>query len=241
MGIAEINNKTSLIKSNVPKVYEAGQITGGGGGVDYDEAYNDGYQAGYIDGQESVPNILEHATKLNDMYNKAVFPSDFELNLNIPLVDSIRYAFIKTNIKKVILKGNNNGYAIDAYSAFQESSVKTIDLTEYNAKIDKGTMMFFSATSLQEILGELDFTECTSTASMFNYCNELVTIKVKANSIKLSISFAQSSKLSATSIQSIIDGLATVETAQTVTFHSSIVLTDEQKATISSKGWTLAQ
>jgi hypothetical protein len=51
----------------------------------------------------------------------------------------------------------------------------------------------------------------------------------------------QSSKLSATSVQSIIDGLATVETAQTLTLAKAIVLTDTQKATINAKGWTLAQ
>ena len=51
----------------------------------------------------------------------------------------------------------------------------------------------------------------------------------------------RSSKLSAESVQSIIDGLAIVGTAQTLTLHSSIVLTDEQKAQISSKNWTLVQ
>jgi hypothetical protein len=47
--------------------------------------------------------------------------------------------------------------------------------------------------------------------------------------------------LTAESIQSIIDGLATVTTAQTLTLNKAIVLTDEQKATINAKGWTLAQ
>jgi hypothetical protein len=59
--------------------------------------------------------------------------------------------------------------------------------------------------------------------------------------IACSISFAQSSSLSATALQSIINALATVTTAQTLTLHKNIALTDEQKATINSKGWTLAQ
>ena len=59
--------------------------------------------------------------------------------------------------------------------------------------------------------------------------------------IACSISFAQSSSLSATALQSIINALATVTTAQTLTLHKNIALTDEQKATIQTKGWTLAQ
>lgn len=78
-------------------------------------------------------------------------------------------------------------------------------------------------------------------ANMFLGCSSLVNVGFVAETIKESISFAQSPLLSAESIQSIIDGLAIVETAQTLTLHSSIVLTEEQKATINSKGWTLAQ
>jgi hypothetical protein len=55
------------------------------------------------------------------------------------------------------------------------------------------------------------------------------------------ISFIHSSLLSAESIQSIIDGLVTVETAQTLTLHSDVTakLTTEQFNTISSKNWEL--
>jgi len=64
---------------------------------------------------------------------------------------------------------------------------------------------------------------------------------VLPNSIKSSISIPSSPNLSVDTKQSIIDGLATVETAQTLTLNSAIVLTDEQKATIETKGWTLVQ
>jgi hypothetical protein len=55
------------------------------------------------------------------------------------------------------------------------------------------------------------------------------------------MSLAQSSKLTSESVQSIINGLATVTTAQTLTLNKAIALTDEQKATIQTKGWTLVQ
>ena len=50
--------------------------------------------------------------------------------------------------------------------------------------------------------------------------------------------------LSDETIQSIIDGLAdlTEQTTQTITFYATVgaKLTDEQKATITAKNWTLA-
>lgn len=61
--------------------------------------------------------------------------------------------------------------------------------------------------------------------------------------IASNISFAQSNLLTEASVQSIIDHLKdlTEATAQTLTFHADVgaKLTDEQKATITTKNWTL--
>lgn len=59
--------------------------------------------------------------------------------------------------------------------------------------------------------------------------------------IACSVSFAQSSLLSAESLQSIISALDYVDTACTLTLHPYIALTEAQKSTIESKGWTLVQ
>ena len=73
-------------------------------------------------------------------------------------------------------------------------------------------------------------------------CKSLVTVSFVENSIPFSLSFAQSPLLSDESIQSIINGLATVETAQTLTLHADVKakLTESQIAQITSKNWTLA-
>ena len=94
------------------------------------------------------------------------------------------------------------------------------------------------------LVNPLDFssvTNSTYTSQCFDRCNALTNVSFVEGSIKVSISFPHSSLLSAESVQSIINGLATVTTAQTLTLNSAIVLTDEQKATINAKGWTLAQ
>ena len=63
-----------------------------------------------------------------------------------------------------------------------------------------------------------------------------------ANSISLSITFAQSPDLSTDTTQSIIDGLAdlTGGTSQEVDFHANVILkiTDEQWEQIINKNWS---
>ena len=97
---------------------------------------------------------------------------------------------------------------------------------------------------LETIEEPLDCSSATNLKSMFimrNATNNLKNVRFVTETIKANIQFAHSPLLTTESVQSIIDGLATVETAQTLTLNSAITLTDEQKATINAKGWTLAQ
>lgn len=76
----------------------------------------------------------------------------------------------------------------------------------------------------------------------FNGCTNLENITFEGT-IGNNISFANSPLLTTESVQSIIDHLKdmTGQTAQTLTFHATVgaKMTDAQKATISSKNWTL--
>lgn len=93
-----------------------------------------------------------------------------------------------------------------------------------------------------EIVGELDFTSATNVSNVFQASTGLTEIRFKKNTLSLSTSLQYCGKLSADSIQSIIDGLATVETSQTLTFHADVKakLTEAQISQITSKNWTLA-
>lgn len=129
------------------------------------------------------------------------------------------------------------------------------------------------ATAIQNVMERItlnaDFSSCTNVQQMFCYMPNLKIIdgtpinlssvvyqnnfidgllsleyiRFSANSIKLSIGFRQSAKLTTESVQSIIDGLAdlTGGTTQTLTLHANVGanLTDEQKAVITAKNWTL--
>ena len=104
------------------------------------------------------------------------------------------------------------------------------------------TQAFSSCTALKKIDGVLDFSSATNVRYMFDNCNSLEEMRFEPNTLSLSISLPNSSKLTSGSIQSVIDGLATVTTAQTLTLHADVKarLTQTQLDTISGKNWNLA-
>ena len=90
----------------------------------------------------------------------------------------------------------------------------------------------------------LNLNKAANTTNMFQECYVLEEVRFVEGTIPMSISFSSSPNLSDATRQSIIDGLAdlTGGTAQTITFHKDIEakLSEEQKAQITSKNWTLA-
>ena len=100
--------------------------------------------------------------------------------------------------------------------------------------------LMFAGSGIEIIEEPLDISQVNQTLNAFA-CDNLTEIRFVSGTIKVNIDFSRCSKLSAQSVQSIIDGLATVTTAQTLTLNSAITLTDAQKASITAKGWTLAQ
>lgn len=106
------------------------------------------------------------------------------------------------------------------------------------------TLLFNGRDSLEEIIGELDLSKITSANvqnNPFNGCTSLKEVRFTKESIKYNLSFTQSSQLSDESIQSILDGLATVSSTQTLALNSAVYakLTEEQKQSATDKGWTI--
>ena len=203
------------------------------------------------EGQESVPNVLEHALYVELPSLNIFGKSTVELNLSENLKTLSLFISPKNESDKNItvehltinslgLPTTMSGFMQCATTA-RDEKLKTLTLNVDTQNVISFNNAFNGLKALEEINGiPLDCSSATVVAT-FTYCNSLKEVRFKENTIEKSISFSQSPDLSATSIQSIVDGLATITTAQTITFHSSIVLTDDQKATISSKGWTLAQ
>lgn len=219
MSIAE---KIISIAENVPKVYEAGYEKGkseGGGG--------------------NTPDLVYYAKSI--AFNGAVFPDNHQFSINIPNITSLANVFFKAvGLNKIILKGNVNGIALEMNQAFRDNSTLVeIDLTEFNTKPTNISYICLGDAKLKKISGVFDMSECTKVALPFSNCGALEEVYFAIETIKVSISFANSPKLTSESVQSIIDGLATVETEQTLTLHSDVssALTEEQWSEILNKNW----
>lgn len=125
--------------------------------------------------------------------------------------------------------------------AFSNCYIKEITIDSGSATTMVGT---FSSDNFLVTISKLDVSKCVEAGSLkntFHYCPALKNVFFVENSIRVSVSFVFCPLLSAESVQSIIDGLAPVTTAQTITFHKNIALSDAQKQTINEKGWTLVQ
>lgn len=210
----------------------------------YQEGYTSGYESGYTDGKKSVPNPFEYATNVSQLYYGARFPKDTEMALVIPAATILNFLFYNAlGLKKATLKGINDYRKMDAQQTFRDcTNLEIIDLLDFNIKLANAYQFCYNNSALKEIKGTLDFTECTNVNNMFTRCSVLEEVRFKVNTLALSISFQQSSNLSANSIQSIIDGLATVEVTQTLTLHTTIKakITETQLTQITNKNWTLA-
>lgn len=175
-------------------------------------------------------------------FRNSMFPENTEVEIENSGISNYSMCFYNTNLKRITLKGNENNAVINMQTAFGNNELLTeVDLSEFNIKIGSSSAMFQNDKALINIKGEFDFSEVTNVSNMFYYCSSLEEFRIKANTLALSMSFIHCPALSERTIESIINGLATVDTAQTLTLNKNIILTDEQKATINAKGWTLAQ
>ena len=191
-----------------------------------DEKYQEGYEQGYTQGYEkgSMP-IYYCAWTAESIWRDVVFPENTDLFLRFKKApDSFNGTFYNSkNLKTIKLISEDKSNIWKASSTFRNSAqLEICDLTDFNPKPSDVSWCFLGDTNLKSILGDLDFSECKSCAIWLNSCGKLEDISFVPNTIKISILFDYCSNLTNKSKQSIFDGLAQVETAQTLTLHSNL-------------------
>ena len=268
-----IADKLTQIAENEQKVYDAGfaagQEQGGGSGEDrYQEGYDDGYQAGeregfnagYTDGQQAEYDRFWDEYQTNGVrsnsqgmfsglgWNSETLKPKYSIR---PKLAPLMFYYCNTH---------SNNDPIDLADVFDNRGL-TLDFSNctdfqqifYQAKIEKVGMIdcskasgsnqvlnIFNTEHLRIVRGFIPPNIALPAAAFQSNLEELNVCGTVTKSINLS----RCEKLTAASIQSIIDYLAdlTGQTAQTLTFHATVggKLTTEQKTTISAKNWTLA-
>ncbi len=120
--------------------------------------------------------------------------------------------------------------------------LESLDMRSFNTpSVVNFNYMFGARTTLKEIkFGILDFASATDVGNMLHACNALTTFTGEVRNLKLSLDLGFS-PLTVESAMVFINGLAEVETAQTLRLKSTTYeqLTPEQIAVATAKGWTV--
>lgn len=183
----------------------------------------------------NIPNVINVTEAFKGCTNLTTIGA-----LSIPKVQTFNNLFYNCKALESIEQFNVSSATNLASLFAQSNNLKSVDFVNSTSKVTNFSGLFAGKTVLETAKG-LDLSSATNLASMFASCSNLKNITFVENSIKINFNLGSSSLLSNESIQSLINGLATVETTQNLTIHNDVAtkLTDEQKATISSKNWNI--
>lgn len=193
-------------------------------------------------------DLIPYMTKINGIFQGAVFPENYEIVLNIKdgMAELSNIFASAVNLKKITIKGNIADKVTMSSMLYNSTDVEEINFSSVSL-LAPSTLVHFctNVNKLHTINGTFDLTNCTDLTSAFNG-RSLKEIRIKKETVYTSLKINLLSLLSDVSIQSIIDGLAdlTGGTAQVLTVHkdvrAKIESNPEQLATIIDKNWTLA-
>ena len=260
MSISTEIQRIMTAKTNIKTAIENKGVTVGDGTIDtYAEKIgkietggSGDYEQGYEDGKNSVIDFVKYAKTVQFNSLNDFGKPEIELNLdscttlvNLCSVTSaenrnntVEHLTINCGYPTMMSAMLSSGYQI------RDQKLKQLTLNFNTVNVTSFNNAFNCLQAVEIIDGQpLNLSNATNVTNMFNYNDALKEVRFVEKSIPMSINFAYSSAMSAETIQSIIDGLAdlTGGTAQTLTLHATVggKLTDEQKATITAKNWTL--
>ena len=177
-----ISSNNSLIKGNVPKVFEAGKAQGDG-------------------------NIADYLTIQDNQWANATFPEGYEFVLRMNTIPrTLNNLLINAKGIKTATLICEAEASVLWTGVIRGSTVEVLDVTR--CKLSPTNISYFAlgASNLVMILGEIDMSSCTEATHPFNSVFLLQEIRFKESTISIALDFHWSTKLSAESYDSIIKG-----------------------------------
>ena len=202
------------------------------------------YGAGYFDIHVGdTGNVSSFA----DLFYNANMSSLSHIGLNTGRVLYMSDTFYNDSKLTVLdVSGFNTSYVTTMYQMFYNcSSLTSLDVSHFDtSKVQNMEYMFYNCGNMRTLnIGNMDLSGLTDNMNRtFMGCSSLRSITGQFVGLKLSISFGWSKLLDHDSAMMVINSAETVTTVQTVSFSSQTkaLLSDEEKAILTNKGWTLA-
>ena len=186
------------------------------------------------------------SASLSQLFNNKKISTITHLGIDTRRVTNMYGMFSNcSSLTSLDVSGINTQNVINMQSMFQGCSPLTsLDMSGFNTQnVTNMQNMFLGCSSLTFInLGDkFDASKVSSVTYMFRSCPSLKTITGCIKNLRISLNLS-SCPLDHDSALRIINGLATVTTAQTLTLSSKTksTLSATEKAVLINKGWTLA-
>jgi len=197
--------------------------------------WNDGYGVGYGEGEAQGlvdGNVQGREAQYDEFWDN--YQKNGEKGYYVRAFQGSRWTDITFNPKYDILASN-------LQACFHSNS----QITRIPVLVDVSTssnmsQAFYGCSALTQL--RLKVSEDTPFASnTFQACYALTDLSLEGT-VGQSLDLSDCSQLSETTLANIVDNLATVSVATTLTLHAAAKkkLTDSQKAIIEEKGWSLA-
>ena len=238
--MGKLKEELLKLRQNLDAIYAAGKASAG------DENYYDTFWNTFQD--DGNRSLYAYAFASGHYTPKGWNDTNFKPKYNMQPT-SADYMFYYANVSDINECLERAGVTIDfskctTFGDMLNNCATTtfppIDLSSANSL----TNIFRYAKQIKKI--ELRNVKSTLEwgVNAFAVCSELAELYIVSGTIGTSLYLGVCSKLTTESVQSIINALAdlTGGTSKTLTLHATVKnkLTDEQKAQITSKNWTLA-
>ena len=207
------------------------------------------YDAGYAKGQAEGEVDTARAASIYRIRDiNALQKSDVTMHFDF-LTDF--YSFYQDNLTEnvtvehltIVAKQPSTRINIFMHQSTPDNKLKhlTLEMDWSKATVSN---CFYNLRALEVIDGNpIDLSSSTMVGRFFYMLTSLRHCLFAPSCIKFNADFSDAQYLDEESKQSIVDGLVDLngETTNTLTMHRYLALTDEQKATIIGKNWTLVQ
>ena len=192
-----------------------------------------------------------NATNMENMFNNLSNLTSLDLSsFNTGKVTNMQYMFYNCrSLKSLDLKSFNTSNVTNMkYMFYYCSSLQSLDLIKFNtSKVTNMENMFTDCSSLTSLdLSSFNTSKVTKMGSMFSSCSKLETLILGNNWASYagisSFDLNYCNSLSHDSLADIMNKLATRTNSPTIRLStaSKNLLTDDEKAIATGKGWTIA-
>ena len=167
-----------------------------------------------------------YATRFNGLFRNATLPEEFEVDLDgfLSLFDFSNMFTSTVGAKTIRIKNYVSTASNVTLSGifYYSRDVERVEFVNCEFAPQNYSEFCRTAIKIEEIIGELDFSNATNVNHIFNDARSLREVRFKPNTLKISMQYINTSPLlSDASLVSIANGLSGSVTGQSITLHAT--------------------